>query len=195
MKKYYFILLLLFLLFGVGYFKFRNLVSAPDSTNLTQHYSSDTYEFSIDLPQSFTVDETYIYQLDPNRSIPGVKFLIPTSLSEGTNLSSDSYISVENISGAINSCSAEIYLDRSEYVGFTDVGEHRYSIAYNVGAGAGNRYEETIYATPVDGGCLAVRYFIHYGVIENYEPGAVKEFKKDELLNLFDSIRRTLILK
>jgi|ERR1035437_5727008 membrane-bound inhibitor of C-type lysozyme len=44
------------------------------------------------------------------------------------------------------------------------------------GAGAGNRYDTTSYRTVRDNQCYAVEYTIHYGVIENYPVGAVKEF-------------------
>jgi len=37
-------------------------------------------------------------------------------------------------------------------------------------------------------------YFVHYGAIENYPQGAVKEFDKAGLLSLFDQIRQTLVI-
>ena len=166
---------------------------ANNSENLSQFYENKTLGFSIQYPAGYTVDDTYQYQeLGPGKDISGVKFTIPLSIKAGTNLSSDSYVSVEEIPGAINSCSAEIYLDSATPVGYADEGGHRYSVASSNGAGAGNRYEETVYATPIDGGCLAVRYFIHYGVIDNYPAGTVKEFDKQALLNQFDAIRQTL---
>ena len=67
-----------------------------------------------------------------------------------------------------------------------------YSVASSTGAAAGNRYEETVYALPGTNHCIAVRYFIHYGVIENYPVGLVREFDKKSLLKEFDTIRRTL---
>ncbi|HVS79986.1 MAG TPA: hypothetical protein VHF05_03315, partial [Candidatus Paceibacterota bacterium] len=69
-----------------------------------------------------------------------------------------------------------------------------YSVASSTGAGAGNRYEETVYALPGTNPCVGVRYFVHYGVIENYPAGAVKEFDRQSLLSTFDSMRKTLIL-
>jgi len=116
-------------------------------------------------------------------------------MRDGTNLSSDTYLSVESKMGAINSCSAEIFLDTPTSSGFVDEGGRRYSIAKMSGAGAGNRYDETVYATPVDGGCIAVRYFVHYSVFENYPEGTVTRFEEARLLSTFDSIRKTLTLK
>ncbi len=62
------------------------------------------------------------------------------------------------------------------------------------GAGAGNRYEETVYATPSMSSCVAVRYFIHYVAIENFPDDTVKAFDQEALLNQFDQIRRTLTI-
>lgn len=158
-------------------------------------YSSTTMGFSIEVPPDFIIDEGHTYEASPANKISGVKFTIPKNLSEGTNLSSNTYISVEKKPGAINSCSAEIYLDNSVSAGYVDVGSNRYSVAKSNGAGAGNRYDETVYATPIDGGCVAVRYFIHSTVLENYPEGTVTKFDEIAVKNMFDSIRVSLVLK
>ena len=62
------------------------------------------------------------------------------------------------------------------------------------GAGAGNFYEEEVWAIPDTNPCIAIRYFIHSTNIYNYTPGAVKEFDRQKLINQFDEIRRSLIL-
>lgn len=202
-KNYYIIVVIL--LAGVTFWFLKPSVSneeivqspeivAPDLSNLPQVYKSELYKFSINLPRDFSVDENHRYESTPMKTFSGVRFKIPQSLHEGTNLSSDSYISVEYAPGAINSCSAQIFLDSSELKGFADVGGHRYTVAYSLGAGAGNRYDETVFATPVDGGCMAVRYFIHYGIYENYPEGEVKKFDETKLKSLFDSIRESLVL-
>ena len=48
--------------------------------------------------------------------------------------------------------------------------------------------------TPVQNGCMAVRYFVHYGAIGNYPEGEVREFDRAALFAQFDRIRRTLTL-
>lgn len=165
-----------------------------DTGVLPQVYSSASAGFSIRYPAGFTVTDPYTYtNLGPGRDISGVKFTVPPATVTGTNLSSDTYISVETLPGAINSCSAEAFLDQPVSAGFVDDGDTRYSVATAMGAGAGNRYEETVYATPVTNGCLAVRYYIHYGVIQNYpDDGSVTEFNKAGLIAQFDAIRKTL---
>jgi hypothetical protein len=69
-----------------------------------------------------------------------------------------------------------------------------YSVASTSGAGAGNFYEETIYALAGSVPCTAVRYYIHSSNIGNYTPGTVREFDKNALLDSFDDIRTSLVL-
>lgn len=203
MKKYYIVILvLLILFFGFWFFKSGNvsnpeetpITHEPDTTGLPKAYESSLYKFKINLPEDFIVDEDYVYESTPSRSFPGVKFSIPERLYKGTNLSSDSYISVEKLSYDALACVAGSFLDSSESQGLTQVNGLDFTSAYSIGAGAGNRYEETVYATQVTDGCIAIRYFMHYGVLENYEEGAVTDFDKSQLISIFDSIRKTLIV-
>jgi hypothetical protein len=179
--------------------KLHKPASAPvanqPAIGLPQIYSNGTDGFSIRLPAGYTNDESYRYQeLGPGKSISGVKFTISTSTAVGTNLGSDSYISVEEIPNVQN-CSANLFLDQQHLATntITDNGT-TYSVASSTGAGAGNRYEETVYALPGTNPCAAVRYFIHYGMIDNYPAGTVQEFDQQELLATFDAIRRTLVI-
>ncbi len=98
------------------------------------------------------------------------------------------------------SCTADKFLDLSgnptgtnKPSTFSDNGVD-YSVATTSGAGAGNRYDEAVFAIPGTNPCTAVRYFIHYGVIQNYPAGSVTEFDRTSLVNTFDAIRRTLVL-
>ncbi|MGD0328294.1 MAG: MliC family protein [Minisyncoccia bacterium] len=171
----------------------------PAGQDLPQIYSNSTYGFSIRLPADYTVDESYQYQeLGPDKDISGIKFTIPASVATGTNLSPGSYISVEEISKTnppAGGCAATLFLDPQNIATSTLTdGDVTYLVASSTGAAAGNRYEETVYALPGTNPCIAMRYFIHYGVIENYPAGMVQEFNQPELLATFDAIRRTLII-
>jgi hypothetical protein len=158
-----------------------------------QVYLNRAYGFSISAPDDFSIDEKYRYQeLGPGKDISGVKFTIPQSAATGTNLNSDSYISVEEITNAL-ACTANLFLEAVTVRTIVD-GDTTYSVGSSTDAAAGNRYEETVYALPGTNHCFAVRYFIHYGVIENYPAGAVREFVRGALLAQFDAIRRTLRL-
>jgi len=172
------------------------ILVAPESANvsLPQVYSNSGDGFSIRLPADYTIDESYRYQeLGPGKDIAGVKFTIASSTAAGTNLGADSYISVEEIP-QIQNCTATLFLDQETATSTVTEGNIVYSVASTTGAGAGNRYEETIYALPDTDPCIAVRYFIHYSVFENYPPGAMREFDQQALLAQFDAIRRTLVM-
>jgi membrane-bound inhibitor of C-type lysozyme len=168
--------------------------TAPDPGGLPKVYSNGTQGFLMRYPVDYTVDEGYQYSaLGPGKTIGGIKFTIPATLAKGTNLSPDSYLSVEEISQA-PSCSATLFLDQGAKAQAVTDGGTTYSVASTTGAGAGNRYEETVYALPGTNPCVAVRYFIHYGVFQNYPAGTVKEFDRQALLSQFDAMRRTLTI-
>ena len=166
----------------------------PTGQNLPQAYTSSMYNFSIHLPTGYTPDESYVYQMTPTKTFSGVKFTIPKSLSTGTNLGSDTYLSVEKIP-ASPTCTAGMFLDDQNVVEKA-VAENGidYSVGSGTGAGAGNRYEETIYAFPVASNCMAVRYFVHYSVFENYPAGTITEFDQQSLTDQFDAIRQSLVV-
>ncbi len=197
MKTYFTIFLILCaVILGVWYVGFKpQVVETPKPIPMvSKTYSNGTEGFSIRLPEGFTVDEHFVHQITPQKNIAGVKFTIPQDLSKGTNLSNDSYISVETIPN-VQDCSANLFLDGAHNAeGVTDSNGVKYSLTSSSGAGAGNRYDETVYALAGTNPCIAVRYLIHYGVIENYPEGTVKEFDKQALVTQFDQIRRTLVV-
>jgi membrane-bound inhibitor of C-type lysozyme len=168
---------------------------APDSGNLPHVYESGSEGFSIRYPAHYTVNSDYSYQeLGPGKSASGVKFTIDPAIAKGTNLGSDSYISVEEMPRS-NSCDASLFLGNpnSRAHTLTESGT-TYSVATSTGAGAGNRYLETIFAIPGTNPCMAVRYFIHYSVLANYPSGAVHAFDSSALKQQFDSIRQSLVI-
>lgn len=169
----------------------RMQIRAP-SPSLGRIYNNSSHNFSLHLPLGYAIDESYRYQeRGPGKDIAGVKFTIPASVATGTNLAPDSYISVEDLPQATN-CTADLFLDGALAHDITE-SDGSYTIASSTGAGAGNRYEETVYALSDTNPCVAVRYFIHYGVIDNYPSGAVREFDRAALLAGFDAIRHSLV--
>lgn len=177
---------------------------APQTQALPTAYANSTAGFSIRLPAlaasstsssaGYGSDESYQYQaLGPGKFIGGVKFMIPVALAAGTNLSKDSYLSVEQIPN-VEQCTAGLFLDAGVKPYDVAEGDMHYSVASSTDAAVGNRYEETVYAIPGSNPCMAVRYFIHYAAFENFPKGAVTEFNRQALVVQFDAIRRTLII-
>ncbi len=168
---------------------------ASDPGGLPQVYESGSNGFSLRYPANYTAAEKYVYQeMGPGKDINGVKFTIDPAIATGTNLGTDSYVSVEQVAIASSSkCTASTFLDGATASILND-GTTQYSYASSTGAGAGNRYEEQVFALPGTNPCVAVRYYIHYGAIENYPPGVVTAFNHDALTAQFDMIRHTLTI-
>lgn len=176
-----------------GAVKRESILNSRNSNSDTKTYKSYLYNFTITLPKKYSINENYSYI--SNYLIKGISFKVDDSDYSGTNLSKDSYISVEKIDNTNISCSVDTFLNNhSEPVVFEELNNHIYSIATSSEAAAGNRYDQKIFVTPVVDGCIAVRYFIHYSAFENYPEGAIKEFNVQALLNKFDSIRKSLVI-
>jgi len=172
------------------------IVVAKDPGGLSKVYLDSASGFTIRYPDNYSIDTSYKYQeLGPGKDISGVKFTIPADISTGTNLSNfDTGVSVEIIP-AVSECNAGLFLDGNPDVQtITDNGSE-YSFATTTQAGAGNRYEEDVWAIPGTNPCIAVRYLIHWSVIDNYPTGTVLEFDKTALANQFDKIRQSLIIR
>lgn len=156
-----------------------------------------TSTFSITYPSDYVMNDTYAYTAFEGKPISGVKFSVPASVLEGTNLSNDSGVSVESLPRAQN-CTADIYLLADVKASAMMMGSTTYSVATTSDAGAGNVYEETVYAIAGSKPCVAVRYFIHSMNIGNFptegEEGSVREFDRAALIRQFDSIRDALVL-
>ncbi len=171
------------------------LVLAPISGGLTNYYASSSAGFSIRYPSGYTVNSDYVYtELGPSKDIKGVKFVIPASFATGTNLSSfDTGVSVEEIPAA-PACAANIFIYPPNTARSLSDNGVTYSVATTSGAGAGNFYEEEVWALPDTDPCVAVRYFIHSTNIGNYPPGVVTPFNRQALLDQFDLIRQSLVI-
>lgn len=155
-------------------------------------YASSTMGISFKYPKTYTLGVGYQYTGFPKKPISGIKVIIPATMATGTNLSNqDTGVSIEQLPRALN-CSADIYMVANVRAETISEGGVTYSVASSTEGAAGQRYEEIVYALPSTKPCTAVRYFIHYAAIENFEPGMVREFDRAALLLEFDKIRDSL---
>lgn len=164
------------------------------STADLETYTDTELDLTVQYPDDFILDEEYTYNdLGDGVVIEGVRFTIPESMATGTNLSSDSFVAIETMPD-VTTCDASSFVPEGTATSSVTDNGQLYSFATTTDAGAGNRYEEMIYAIPGTDPCLAVRYFIHYTALENYEEGTVTEFNRTDLIAIFDQIRRSLTI-
>jgi len=167
-------------------------ISGQESWNT---FASSTLGYSVRYPAGYMLDTSYVYQaLGPGKNIDGIKLTIPATEATGTNLSSDSGVSVEELPN-VSSCTADLFL--GDQIGttstVTDNGV-QYSYATGNDAGAGNLYNEAVYALPGTSPCIGIRYFVHSTQLANYPPGMVQAFNLPALTAEFDGIRRSLVI-
>src|SRR4030042_1906913 len=78
----------------------KNEIS-KDETSDWKTYTNEEYGFEIKYPEDFIVDEKYIYNISSGLSasgssvLPGVSFSVPVTYTTGTNLISDTKLSIE----------------------------------------------------------------------------------------------------
>jgi hypothetical protein len=165
----------------------------PVVTDERSEYASTTMGITIKYPQGYIVDEKHANtSVSPTKPILGVRFTIPAQVATGTNLSADSYLSVEQLPRA-TACTGDIFISANvKAIPVTD-GTVSYSVATSSEAAAGNRYDEYLFALSGSKPCTAVRYYIHSTAIGNYPVGSVREFNQQALLAEFDAIRQSLV--
>lgn len=192
------ILIVAGLYFFTGVFKSTTQTPPPTTDTTpppptTSTYATSTY--SVTYPVGYTVNEAYAYdQFGPTKLIAGVSFTIPASMATGTNLSSDTHLSVEQLPRA-KKCTGDIFVNSN--VKATSVTENgvEYSVATTSDAGAGNLYDETVYAIASSSPCTAVRYLVHSTQFANYPAGTVTAFDRAAIMTAFDTIRHSLTLR
>jgi hypothetical protein len=157
-------------------------------------YGDAKLGFSVAYPAKWRVDRAHVYPtpIDDTR-IVGVAFMIPPKLALHTNLSTDSYLSIES-APSTDTCKPNAFLATSDTQRDEDHGSLLWSVATSGDAGAGNLYDETVYALKGSHPCLAIRYFVHSTNVGNYTPGTVKQFDRAGLFGTFDRIRSTFAL-
>lgn len=159
-----------------------------------QSYNNAVMGISLSYPLGYTLNPTFENTtVVPSKPISGISLTIPAAMATGTNLSGDTYVSVEQLPRA-KSCTGDIFLAQNVTAHEVVDNGVTYSVASTSDAAAGNRYEETVWAVKGSSPCTAVRYFVHYGVFENYPAGSIVEFDRTALLASFDGIRRSLVL-
>jgi membrane-bound inhibitor of C-type lysozyme len=187
---------------------YQNCVDSSIGGGQSTVFASTTMGISARYPTGYTVKTEYKYNfLGQDIPFDKVTFIIPPTLWQGTNLSGfDTGVSIEqwpNTTVSVSGQSASTTCSAIKFLEDQNGGQKKYSISQNgttydvastTDAGAGNFYEEAVYAIQGSHPCTAVRYFIHSTNIGNYTPGTVQAYDRATLLSQFDSIRKSLLL-
>jgi hypothetical protein len=156
-------------------------------------FSDPGAPFSISLPADYGRDEALIAD-NQHHGIHAYYFRVPERFARGTNLSPDSHLSVEvDFSGG--ACTPDLFQDNASGYYVETQGPITFNVSKTGDAGAGNFYEDDVYAVAGSKPCIAVRYFIHSHNIGNYDPGSVRAYDAEGLIREFDAIRRTLVIR
>lgn len=151
--------------------------------------------FMLSFPADYIVNEQYTYEaMGPGKEIHGTSFTIPDRLWKGTNLSGDTRVSVEVLPNA-RACTPDLFQDNASGYYVETQGPITFNVSKTGDAGAGNFYEDDVYAVAGSKPCIAVRYFIHSHNIGNYDPGSVRAYDAEGLIREFDAIRKTLVIR
>ncbi len=114
---------------------------------------------------------------DPGRR-PSSCRSIPTKF-KGTNLGNASVsVGVSKDPTIVAACGTGQAAQGEKPDGTATLGGIKFTRFTFEDAGAGNRYASTVYRGNSDGNCYEVVEFLHWAAIENFSPGAVKEFDR-----------------
>lgn len=177
------------------FFKLNN--QPPQSAIIEPGFSTYTAlsGWKITYPTAYDIDDSHLYRaLGPGKVLRGVSFTVPQNLTAHTNLSRDTYLAVETQDTGGKDCSALLFLGDTNDESFVTQNGEKYSVAHSSEGGAGNIYEEYVYAVVGSSPCTAVRYYIHSTQIENYPADTVIPFDKDSLISVFNAMRGSLLL-
>lgn len=177
-------ILVVVVVLGLGWFlssKKEAVAPVPQASNekyLT--YTDPQNRFSVQYPADFSAVDN--------------SFFVSPELSDGTNLSKDSKISV--LIAPTSSCEAMDFFGENDQAVLTTsqktVGGRTYNVAVFGDAGAGNYYETHLYAFKENDKCLGAELFIHSTNILNYEGGTIVEFDEEKLMNIFLELLQTI---
>ena len=114
------------------------------------------------------------------------KLVVPSSYQPGTNFNEAKFmVGVSTDPAAMASC---LTGPQGAKAVATKVGDATAAKLTFSDAAAGNRYDTTSYRALHNGQCYAIEYTIHYGNIDNYQKGSVKEFDEASLTAALDEV-------
>ena len=181
---------------GNGLFGMRVAINPPGTVTQTFNYVDPQGRFSLTYPDDFApahYNAAQVTKIPPDFSLQ----YIDTQQLTTTNLNEVYYLlGISDDPQQVTTCTGSLNFEQPETeLGTTTINGVDYTKSQGGGVGAGNIYEQVYYRGLHNGSCVEITYFVHYGNIGNYPPGAVKEFDRTALYQELDEITASLILK
>ncbi len=178
-------------------FTLRVAVNPPGTTTQEfQYVSADrsaafsyTDEFA---PTRFSGPQLYKVEPDVALELVDSQFYLNTNLSEAYLLFGST-----SESNTVENCTQPVSFGGEEMiVGEVNINGNQFVRSESAGVGAGNIYEQIYHRAVLNGHCYEVVFFFHYTNIGNYSPDSgIKEFDRDALMQKFEDILSTLVIR
>ena len=169
-------------------------LAATDLTTTKAYKDRHGFALRVPLTASVETDTQENGQLD---MIPDAAVVISINPNEfkGTNLGDASLsIGVSKAPDIVTACSKGQAAQGEKAAGTATLGGVKFSRFTFEDAGVGNRYASTIYRGMSDGSCYEIVEFLHWAAIENFSPGAVKEFDRRGVEAELNAIARSFAI-
>ena len=171
------------------------------STKNWKAYTDSVLPFIVLAPTDWTVNSSFVNgDLGPDRTLSGTAFIVPQSMVTGTNLGSDTSISILK-NTFTTTCDASEFLDTGSAIinKKISVNGKTWTLATNGDAGAGNRYLDTVVSYPHEvtatNPCLGIDLHVHYAVLENFPAGTVSAYDSNTLTGIYESMVKSFVQK
>ena len=165
---------------------------AADSTKTYK----DRHGFSLKIPTTASVetDTQDNGQLDMIPDAAVVVSLNPNDF-KNTNLGDASVsVGVSNDPAIVAACGAGKVAQGEKPAGTATLGGVKFNRFTFEDAGVGNRYSSTVYRATSGGHCYELVEFLHWAAMENFSPGAIKEFDRAKVEAELHNIARSFAL-
>ena len=178
-----------------GEFSMRVAINPPGTASQLFNYADSEQRFALNYPDDFApayFTGAQVTKIPPDFSLQ----YIDTQVFTSTNLNEVYFlVGVSNDPQQVSTCTEPVSFGGPETIlGDTTINGVDFTKSEGGGVATGNIYEQVYYRTLHNGACYEVTYFIHYGNIGNYPPGAVNEFDRNALYEQLDKILASLIL-
>lgn len=161
----------------------------PDTSTI--EYRDTALRFSIQYPDIATSSPVEFAGYLPRTASPVASFTLPRSMFEGTNLGEAGvYIGATTSPKIVASCETPMPDMGELSVSSTTLNGAVFATATSSDAGAGNRYETTVFRAVHDGTCFEIVELLHWADIHNFGPETA-EFDKAKFQGYLDAIAAT----